>query len=177
MIKHINKSELKLIQGDITEQATDAIVNAANNALLGGRGVDGAIHSAGGASILEACKKLGGCRTGEAKITTAGNMKTSYVIHTVGPVWSGGAQNEPDLLKSCYKSSMTIAEEHKLASISFPSISTGVYRFPVKQASEIALNTVADYLKGSTCIRKTVFVLFSERVLNIFKDTLDNIKP
>ncbi|MGR3178674.1 MAG: O-acetyl-ADP-ribose deacetylase [Candidatus Anammoxibacter sp.] len=175
MIKKINKSELELIQGDITGQDTDAIVNAANNTLLGGGGVDGAIHRAGGTSILEECQKLGGCPTGEAKITIAGNMRSSYVIHTVGPVWRGGTQNEPDLLKSCYQHSMEIAEEHKLSSISFPSISTGVYRFPVKQASEIALNTVADYLNESTCIKKTVFVLFSEKVLNIFEDTLENI--
>ena len=175
MIKKINKSELELIQGDITGQDTDAIVNAANNSLLGGGGVDGAIHRAGGISILEECKKLEGCPTGEARVTTAGNMRSSYVIHTVGPVWQDGTQNEPGLLKDCYRHSMEIAEEHELSSISFPSISTGVYRFPIKHASEIALNTVADYLKGSTCIRKTVFVLFSEKVLNIFEHTLENM--
>ncbi|MGR3317468.1 MAG: O-acetyl-ADP-ribose deacetylase [Candidatus Anammoxibacter sp.] len=175
MIKKIKKSALELIQGDITGQDTDAIVNAANNTLLGGGGVDGAIHRAGGLLILEECKKLGGCPTGEAKITTAGNMRSSYIIHTVGPVWKGGTHSEADLLKSCYQRSMEVAEEHKLSSISFPSISTGVYRFPVKQASEIALNTVANYLKGPTCIKKTVFVLFSGKVLNIFEDTLENM--
>lgn len=175
MLKKINKSELELIQGDITRQTTDAIVNAANTSLLGGGGVDGAIHRAGGASILEECKKLGGCSTGAAKITTAGNMKSSYVIHTVGPVWRGGAQDENVLLKSCYQRSMEVAEEHKLSSISFPSISTGAYRFPVKQASEIALNTVVNYLNGSTCIKKIVFVLFSEKDFNIYKETLENM--
>ena len=172
MEKEINNSILELIQGDITAQETDAIVNAANSSLLGGGGVDGAIHRAGGPAILDECRKLGGCPAGEAKITSAGNMKSSYVIHTVGPVWHGGGQSEPELLKSCYLRSMQEAERFKLSSISFPSISTGVYRFPVKQASEIAIKTVTDYLNGSTCIKRVVFVLFSEENLNVFKETL-----
>lgn len=172
MQKEINESVLELIRGDITEQDTDAIVNAANSSLLGGGGVDGAIHRAGGPIILEECRKLDGCPTGEAKTTSAGNMKASYVIHTVGPVWHGGTQNELALLKSCYLRSMQEAERCKLSSISFPSISTGVYRFPVKQASEIALKTVVDYLNGTTNIKRVVFVLFSEKDLNVFNETL-----
>ena len=172
MEKEINNSILELIQGDITAQETDAIVNAANSSLLGGGGVDGAIHRAGGPAILDECRKLSGCPAGEAKTTSAGNMKSSYVIHTVGPVWHGGGQSEPELLKSCYLRSMQEAERLKLSSISFPSISTGVYRFPVKQASEIAIKTVTDYLNGSTCIKRVVFVLFSEENLNVFKETL-----
>lgn len=175
MIKAINNSELELKQGDITLQETDAVVNAANNSLLGGGGVDGAIHRSGGPLILEECKKLGGCPTGEAKITTAGNLAASYVIHTVGPVWRGETQNESALLKNCYQNSLKIAEEHKLSSISFPSISTGVYRFPVKHASEIALSTVLEYISGTTCIRKVVFVLFSANDFNVYSQTLKNI--
>lgn len=174
MIIEINRSGLELIQGDITKQETEAIVNAANTSLLGGGGVDGAIHQAGGSTILEECRKLNGCPTGQAKITTAGNMSASYVIHTVGPVWKGGTHNENELLKSCYQRSLETAEENKVQSLSFPSISTGVYSFPIKPASEIALNTVADYLKGETCIKKVVFVLFSEKDLNIYKETLVN---
>ncbi len=175
MKKTVNKSELELICGDITLQTTDAIVNAANTSLLGGGGVDGAIHRAGGPAILQECKKLGGCPTGEAKITTAGNMKASYVIHTVGPVWRGGANNENALLKSCYQRSLEVADENSVASISFPSISTGIYSFPIKQASEIALTTIADYLNGATCVAKVFFVLFSEKDLNVYAQTLNEL--
>lgn len=176
MKKKINNAILELTQGDITNQDTEAIVNAANSSLLGGGGVDGAIHRAGGASILEECKKLGGCPTGEAKITTAGNMKASYVIHTVGPIWKGGSRNERDLLKSCYQCSMKIAEDLKISSLSFPSISTGIYRFPIEEASRIALSTVASYLKQSRYIKKCVFVLFSEKDLNIYVKALEEIE-
>ncbi len=175
MVVKINNTELELISGDITDQKTEAIVNAANNSLLGGGGVDGAIHSAGGPSILEECRKLNGCATGDAKITTAGNMRSKYVIHTVGPVWGGGTKNENELLKSCYKNSLKLAQEQKIESISFPSISTGVYRFPKKEASEIALHTVIDLIKDETCIKKVVFVLFSDNDLSIYKGTLKEI--
>ena len=176
MKKKINNAILELIQGDITNQDTEAVVNAANSSLLGGGGVDGAIHRAGGTSILEECKKLGGCATGEAKITTAGNMKASYVIHTVGPIWKGGSYNERDLLKNCYQRSMEIAEERKISSLSFPSISTGIYRFPIEKASKIALNTVASNLKQSSCIKRCVFVLFSEKDLKIYLKALEEIE-
>lgn len=176
MLIKINRSELELIQGDITDQETDAIVNAANNTLLGGGGVDGAIHRAGGPAILEECKRLGGCPTGEAKITTGSNLKASYVIHTVGPVWKGGGQNEAQLLKSCYQRSLEVAEAHKLATISFPSISTGAYRFPIDLASEIALSTVSNYLKGETNIKTVVFVLHSEKDLKVYEESLRRLK-
>lgn len=172
---NINKSELELVQGDITKQDTEAIVNAANNSLLGGGGVDGAIHRAGGPAILEECRKLKGCPTGQAKITTAGNMKTNHVIHTVGPIWGGGTENENDLLKNCYQNSLEIAEKNKIKSMSFPSISTGVYSFPIIEASAIALNTIISYLKGQTCIKNVVIVLFSDNDLAVYSETLKNL--
>ena len=175
MIVKINNTELQLTSADITNQVTEAIVNAANNSLLGGGGVDGAIHSAGGPAILEECRKLNGCATGKAKITTAGNMKSKYVIHTVGPVWRGGTENENKLLKDCYRNSLKLAEENQIESISFPSISTGVYRFPKKEASEIALRTVVNVIKNDTCIKKVVFVLFSESDLSIYEKTFERI--
>lgn len=171
----INNSTLKLIQGDITKQSTEAIVNAANTTLLGGGGVDGAIHRAGGPAILEECKKIGGCPTGEAVITTAGKMKAKYVIHTVGPIWGGGKRNEDNLLTSCYKRSLEVAEENKVKSISFPSISTGVYRFPVERASLIALKTVISYLRGDTNIQEVVFVLFDSNTLDAYKRSLGRL--
>ncbi len=138
----VGKTRFSLIQGDITLQETEAIVNAANTSLLGGGGVDGAIHRAGGPKILEECKAIGGCSTGDAVMTTGGNMKSKYVIHTVGPVWSGGSRNEEQLLRNAYYNSLDLAKEKAIKSVSFPSISTGVYRFPIDKASRIALNTV-----------------------------------
>src|SRR3972149_6346915 len=138
----INKSVLELIEGDITEQETDAIVNAANSSLLGGGGVDGAIHRAGGPKILEECRKLGGCPTGEARITPGGNLTAKYVIHTVGPIDSGGGGGEAELLANAYKNSLDLASQYKLKSVAFPSISTGAYGYPLNEAAIIALKTV-----------------------------------
>ncbi|GAI00900.1 unnamed protein product, partial [marine sediment metagenome] len=164
----INNTKLSMIQGDITRQATDAIVNAANPSLMGGGGVDGAIHQAGGPAILEECKQIvakqGLLPTGKAVITTGGNLKAKYVIHTVGPIWRGGGRNEAELLASAYHKSLTMAAENKLASISFPSISTGAYGYPVAEAARIALRTVVSILKEqATSIKEVVFVLFDSR--------------
>lgn len=143
----IAESRLELVQGDITEQAVDVIVNAANTSLLGGGGVDGAIHRAGGPAILEACKAIrarqGGCSTGDAVITTGGRLPAGQVIHTVGPVWRGGERDEPELLESCYRESLALARTHGLRSIAFPSISTGAYRFPIEAAAGIAIASIA----------------------------------
>lgn len=164
----VNKTKVSIIQGDITRQATDAIVNAANPSLMGGGGVDGAIHRAGGPAILEECKKIvakqGRLPTGKAVITTGGNLKAKYVIHTVGPVWHGGRRNEPELLKSAYYECLRLATESGLASVSFPSISTGAYGYPVDEAARIAVITVLSFLKEqATSLKEVVFVLFDSR--------------
>src|SRR5262245_53446233 len=138
---------IELVQGDITRQATDAIVNAANTSLLGGGGVDGAIHRAGGPTILEECQRLGGCPTGEARITTGGRLPSRFVIHAVGPVYRDGRHGEPEMLASAYRRSLEVASEHALRSIAFPSISTGAYRFPIAAAARIALGTVSSFLE------------------------------
>jgi len=178
MDKEIGKTKLNLIQGDITLQETEAIVNAANTSLLGGGGVDGAIHRAGGPKILEECKKIrakqGGCPTGEAVITTGGNMATEYVIHTVGPVWSGGSRNEDQLLSNAYYNSLNLAKKNGIKSISFPSISTGVYRFPIDKAARIALTTVKEFIQGYHFV-EVRFVLFSEKDLRIYEKALNEI--
>jgi len=164
------------IQGDITRQTTDAIVNAANSSLLGGGGVDGAIHRAGGPAILEECKlirsKQGGCATGEAVITTAGNMPSKFVIHTVGPVWNGGAKNEEILLANCYTNSLLLAEKHQLSSISFPNISTGIYHFPKPLAAEIAVKTVQEFSVKASFIKEVVFVCFDEENYRLYQQLL-----
>lgn len=174
----IGKTKLSLIQGDITLQETEAIVNAANTSLLGGGGVDGAIHRAGGPKILEECKairaKQGGCPTGEAVITSGGNMKTKYVIHTVGPVWSGGNRGEEQLLRNAYYNSLDLSREKGIKSVSFPSISTGVYRFPIDKASRIALNTVKEFVQEHNFV-EVRFTLFSERDLKAYEDALKEI--
>ncbi|MFB9324424.1 O-acetyl-ADP-ribose deacetylase [Paenibacillus aurantiacus] len=146
----INRTVLTVVRGDITTIAADVIVNAANTSLLGGGGVDGAIHRAGGPEILDACRRIrakqGGCPVGEAVITTAGKLPASYVVHTVGPVWNGGDQDEEELLRDCYRSSLALAIQHGANSIAFPNISTGIYQFPKALAAEIALEAVAEYL-------------------------------
>jgi len=157
----IGKSRIELLQSDITKQDTDAIVNAANTTLLGGGGVDGAIHRAGGPAILEECKKLGGCATGDAKLTTGGRLKARYVIHTVGPVYRDGNAGEPDQLASAYRRSLEVAAAHGVTSVAFPSISTGAYRFPIQLAARIALKTIVDALGSHRTITLVRVVLFS----------------
>lgn len=161
-------NKIEIIQGDITKLKVDAIINAANESLLGGGGVDGAIHTAAGPKLLDECKTLNGCKTGDAKITNGYNLKAKYVIHTVGPIWKGGQNNEEELLKSCYQKSLQIAEEKVIKSIAFPAISTGVYGFPFELASQIAYKTVKDILKFSKNIKRVIFVLFSNSDYNSF---------
>ena len=178
---NINQTRLSIIQGDITRQDTDAIVNAANSSLMGGGGVDGAIHRTGGPAILEECKQIvakqGRLPIGQAVITTGGNLKARFVIHTVGPIWHGGNQGEPDLLASAYRESLRVAAESKLNSISFPSISTGAYGYPVAQAAEVALNTVASFLKEqATSIKEVVFVLFDSATLASYSSALGDLQ-
>src|SRR5512134_254831 len=142
----IGTSRLELVEGDITKQDTEAIVNAANSSLLGGGGVDGAIHRAGGPQILEECRKIGGCPTGEARITTGGDLKAKWVIHTVGPVYRDGRHGEPELLAGAYRNSLAVAVEHGIATVAFPSISTGAYGYPFPEAARIALGTTMKFL-------------------------------
>ena len=168
----INNSTLALAEGDITNESTDAIVNAANSRLAGGAGVDGAIHRAGGPSIMQECRKIGGCPTGQAVITTGGNLKAKYVIHTVGPVYQGGNKGEAALLKSAHLESLKLASARKLKSIAFPAISTGVYGYPVNEAANIALKTAIDYLKEHGDIELVRFVLFGRNTYDIFAEEL-----
>ena len=171
----INKSVLELIEGDITGQETDALVNAANSSLLGGGGVDGAIHRAGGPKILEECRKLGECPTGEARITTGGNLKARYVIHTVGPVYSGGNRREAGLLANAYKNSLKLASQYKIKSVAFPSISTGAYGYPFNEAAMVALKTVINYLKTHTDIELVRFVLFGQKAYQAYDKALHEL--
>jgi O-acetyl-ADP-ribose deacetylase (regulator of RNase III) len=176
----INQAKLRIIQGDITEQATDAIVNAANSSLMGGGGVDGAIHRAGGAAILEECKQIvsrqGRLPTGKAVMTTAGNLKASYLIHTVGPIWHGGNKGEAELLAGAYQESLKLAVENHLASVSFPSISTGAYAYPLDKASRVAIRAVNAFLRQSvTSLREVVFVLFDSQTFGAYSSALVEI--
>jgi O-acetyl-ADP-ribose deacetylase len=176
----VKQTKLTLIQGDITKQTTDAIVNAANSSLMGGGGVDGAIHRAGGPTILEQCKQIvakqGRLSPGKAVITTGGNLPAKYVIHTVGPIWNGGKSNEAQILASAYRESLKIAEAKKLTSISFPAISTGAYRYPVDQAAKVALETVISFTKEEVVSFKEVrLVLFDARTYGIYQEVLEDI--
>ena len=176
----VNQTKLSLVQGDITKQETDAIVNAANPSLMGGGGVDGAIHRAGGRAILDACKaivkKEGKLPTGKAVITTGGDLNAKYVIHTVGPIWHGGTHNEAELLTSTYQKSLRVATHYKLGSISFPSISTGAYGFPVDRAAPIAVNAVVAYLTTeTTTLQEVVWVLFGARTYKHYRAALETL--
>ncbi len=168
---------IQVVQGDITKENTDAIVNAANKTLLGGGGVDGAIHRAGGPAILEECRKLGGCDTGDAKITTGGRLPAKYVIHTVGPVYRDGKHGEPELLKSCHVRSLEVAVANGVRTIAFPAISCGVYGYPIEEASKIAINTVKEFLEtypncGITLVR---FVMFGSDTFIPFRSALRDL--
>ena len=169
--------KIQILQADITTLKVDAIVNAANSSLLGGGGVDGAIHRKGGSGILEACKKIrarqGKCKTGEAVITTAGKLPSSYVIHTVGPVWNTGGEDKEELLTNCYKNSLDLAIEHNIKTIAFPNISTGIYRFPKQLAAEIALKTVSAY-KHKNTIDELYFCCFDQENYEIYHELLKN---
>lgn len=155
--------KIQIIQGDITKQAVDAIVNAANCSLLGGGGVDGAIHRAAGPELLAECRTLNGCATGQAKITKGYRLPAKYVIHTPGPVWHGGSHGEPELLASCYRSCLALAREHGCKTVDFPSISTGVYHFPLEKAAEIAISTIAEFLETAPELQQVRMVCFDAR--------------
>ncbi|HEY9046671.1 MAG TPA: O-acetyl-ADP-ribose deacetylase [Ohtaekwangia sp.] len=169
-------SRIELIQGDITKLDVDAIVNAANSSLLGGGGVDGAIHRAGGPQILEECKAIrnrqGGCKTGDAVITSGGKLKAKHVIHTVGPVWNGGHKNEEELLASAYSRSLEVAVENKIHTVAFPNISTGIYGFPKQRAAEIAIAAVEKFLQENTSIVKVIFCCFDAENVMLYKQLL-----
>jgi O-acetyl-ADP-ribose deacetylase (regulator of RNase III) len=168
---------IELLKGDITKVTTDAIVNAANTSLLGGGGVDGAIHRAGGAAILEECRAIrarqGGCAVGEAVITTGGNLPAKYVIHTVGPVWNGGNKREPELLAAAYRNSLQLAVDNNIKTIAFPNISTGIYHFPKDKAAQIAVNTVTEFIAGHPSVEKIVFVCFDDENYGLYQQLLN----
>ena len=169
------KEKISIIIGDITKQKTDAIVNAANISLLGGGGVDGAIHRAAGKKLQEECRTLNGCQTGEAKITKGYNLPAKFVIHAVGPVWNGGNYGEEEKLANCYKNSLALAVKHKIKTISFPSISTGIYRFPVDIASKIALREINAFLKTHNEIEQVVIVCFDKITYGEYKRNLEEL--
>ena len=166
------KIQLEIHKGDITKLIVDAIVNAANTTLLGGGGVDGAIHRAAGKELLEECKTFGGCKTGEAKITRGYKLQAKYVIHTVGPIWNGGKNNEDELLASCYRNSLKLAVENGIKSIAFPAISTGVYKFPLGRATTIAIDEVTKFLNDNDEIEKVIFVAFDDATYNCYEKQL-----
>jgi O-acetyl-ADP-ribose deacetylase (regulator of RNase III) len=163
--------QLEVVRGDITQLKVDAIVNAANTSLLGGGGVDGAVHHAAGKELLRACEKLGGCATGSAKVTPGFRLPAKWVFHAVGPVWSGGSHDEDGLLAGCYRRCMELAREHKVKSIAFPAISTGIYHFPRPQAAEIAVRTVREHL-ASSGVERTIFCCFDDETAEIYRNLL-----
>ena len=166
---------IRITQGDITKIAADAIVNAANTSLLGGGGVDGAIHRAAGPGLLEECRTLHGCATGEAKLTGGYNLPARYVIHTPGPIWHGGGRGEDALLASCYRNSLLLADGHGCATVAFPSISTGVYHFPIERAAEIALSTLKETLPRCAHVKEVTMVCFSEKDRAVYQAALDGL--
>ena len=171
----IKNAMLALVQGDITVEETEAIINAANSGLRGGGGVDGAIHRAGGPTIMEECRRIGHCPTGEAVITAGGNLKARYVIHTVGPIYRGGTSGEADLLARAYRSSLRRASEKGVKSLAFPAISAGVYGYPPHEAAHIALKTTIEYLKQHEDIEMVRFVLFDTKIYNVFEEELERL--
>ncbi|HIE43944.1 MAG TPA: O-acetyl-ADP-ribose deacetylase [Candidatus Omnitrophica bacterium] len=175
MEKVVNNCKVELIQGDITEEETDAIVNAANNALRGGGGVDGAIHRKGGRKIYEECARIGWCDTGDAKITSGGNLPAKYVIHTVGPIWRGGGSGEEEFLASCYRRSLEVARENNIRTIAFPSISTGAYGYPIKEAANVALKTILEEIEQKDEMDLVRMVLFSPQDFEVYKKVFSEI--
>ncbi len=167
-------TELEVFEGDITTLKVDAIVNAANEALAGGGGVDGAIHSAAGPELLQACRSIGGCPTGEAVMTPGFKLPSANVIHTVGPIWRGGQSGEPELLASCYRASIHVAETHRLRSIAFPSISTGVYGYPLEEAAAVAVRTVRNAINKESTLEKVIFCCYDHRAFNVYRETLNS---
>lgn len=170
------KNKIEVIKGDITKLEVDAIVNAANNSLLGGGGVDGAIHRAAGPELLAECRTLHGCRTGEAKITRGYRLPAKWVIHTVGPVWQGGGSGEDGLLAACYRNSLELAVEKGIKTIAFPSISTGVYRFPVDRAAEVAIREIAAFLEKDETLDKVIMVCFNEDAFKCYSEQVMNLE-
>jgi len=165
-------TRLRELQANIVTLSVDAIVNAANSSLLGGGGVDGAIHRAAGPKLFEECRSLGGCKVGEAKLTKGYQLPAQFIIHTVGPVWRGGKNGEPELLASCYRGSLAIAAEHEMKSIAFPSISTGVYGYPIELAARVAVETVCDVVRKSSKIEEIIFCCFSQNDLDVYESLL-----
>ncbi|MBE0617112.1 MAG: O-acetyl-ADP-ribose deacetylase [Proteobacteria bacterium] len=179
MVRTFGHSELLLVQGDITAQAVDAVVNAANSSLLGGGGVDGAIHRVGGPAILQECRAIvrdiGRLEPGRAVITTGGNLPARYVIHTVGPIWGGGTRGEPGVLASAYRESLRLAETTGIKTVAFPSLSTGAYGYPLREAARVALGTVADHLRAGSALEEVRFVLFSAVDLETYEEALRHL--
>jgi len=172
----MTRERIVVVEGDITKLTVDAIVNAANTSLLGGGGVDGAIHRAAGRGLLDECRKLGGCPTGEAKITGGYNLPAQWVIHTVGPVWHGGRSGEDELLASCYRNSLALAEQHGIRTIAFPAISTGVYGFPMDRAARIAVREVKNFLEGTTSsVEQVILVCFDKHAYDALAKALKEI--
>ena len=168
MTANMLRDRISLVQGDITNLQVDAIVNAANNSLLGGSGVDGAIHRAAGPGLLEECRDLGGCETGQAKITSGHDLPAKWVIHTVGPVWQGGHLSEDELLAACYQNSLALAQQYSLNTVAFPAISTGVYAFPLERATRIAVTEVRRFLEGDDSLEQVVLVSFSDQAYRCY---------
>lgn len=169
-------TQIEILKGDITKLEVDAVVNAANTSLLGGGGVDGAIHRAAGPELLEECRTLNGCETGQSKITKGYNLPAKYVIHTVGPVWHDGKSNERELLKSCYNTALNLAKENRIKTIAFPAISCGVYHFPLEEACKIAISTVKEFISSCNSLEKVIFVDINDKIIEIYKRLTINIE-